>query len=400
MAEPLFELGQQVEDYIIEKQVGRGGMAELFLAKDLVLKRRVVIKVLSPIFSKKGDFKRQFLKEARIQANLDNPYIVHILRMFDYQYRLCLVMQYIKGTDLARVIKKAKNIKAKKGEEGALSAERAVHIFLQILEGIGFAHKYRVIHGDIKPSNVLLDRQGRAKVSDFGLSFLYHHGNKGQREMIQGGTPYYMSPERIFGEDVDFRSDIYSLGVTFYNMLTGKFPSGDKKKSNELLEFHLDGSLERSKRILDHFKDIRPRIKKAILKAIEKDPNNRHQSCLEFSLSIKEEATYDMYSELLRLSLLTKKDLTLAERAYLDKIAERKRLSPEEARDLEINIRKEIRLPPLDFIKEYKKAFKDILLKGREKDNTYLDDLDRTYVKNHRISKTEARLLREKVGNV
>ncbi|UCF56552.1 MAG: serine/threonine protein kinase [Deltaproteobacteria bacterium] len=352
MAEPTFNPGQQIEDYVIEKRMGKGGMAELFLAEDVVLKRKVVIKVLGLPYRTKEDFTKQFLKEARIQANLDNPHIVQILRVFNYHHNHCLVMPLIKGTDLARVIKKAKLIRESKGGKGALSVERAVHIFLQILEGIGFAHKYKIIHGDIKPSNILLDQQGRAKVADFGLAFLSPYGKNKKGEMSLVGTPSYMSPEQILNEEVDLRSDIYSLGVTFFNMLTGRFPLGDKVKSTELLEFHLEGSLDRAKRTLDEFKDIRPNIKEAILKALGKDPNDRHQSCLEFSLAIKEDAPYEMYSELLRFSLLTKDEITSAERAYLDKIAARKGLGPKEAKALEINMRKEMRLPPLNSTRE------------------------------------------------
>jgi len=397
LAEPIFNPGQRVKDYVIEKQIGKGGMAELFLARDTGLKKRVVIKALIPLFSKKEDFKEQFLREARIQANLDNPHIVQIFRIFNYQYNLCLVMQHIVGTDLAKVIKKAKSIRVRREEKGALSTERAVHIFLQMLEGIGVAHRSRIIHGDIKPPNILLDKQGRVKVADFGLSFLLPYGNREKRKMLPGGTPSYVSPEQILNKGVDFRSDIYSLGVTFFHMLTGELPSGDKRRLMELLEFHLEGSLDRPKRILDKFEGIHPRIKEAILKALENDPDNRHQSCLEFSLAIKEDAPYEMYSELLRLSLLTKSYTNSVERAYLDKIAERKGLSPEEAKALEINIRKEMRFPPLDFAKEYKKAFEDLLIKKRGKEDIYPDELYGVYVRKDRISKTQARLIREKV---
>jgi len=397
LAESIFNPGQRVKDYLIEKQIGKGGMAELFLARDLGLKKRVVIKALIPLFSKKEDFKKQFLREARIQANLDNPHIVQIFRIFNYRYNLCLVMQHVPGTDLAKVIKKAKAIRGKRREKGALSTERAVHIFLQILEGIGCAHRFRIIHGDIKPPNILFDKQGRVKVSDFGLSFLLPYGKREKGEISLGGTPSYMSPEQILDKGADVRSDIYSLGVTFFHMLTGDLPSGDKKKLMELLEFHIEGSLDRPKRILDQFEGIHPMIKEAILKALENDPNNRHQSCLEFSLAIKVDAPYEMYSELLRLSLLTKSYTSLTERAYLDKIAERKGLGPEEAKSLEINIRKEMRLSPLDFTKEYKKALEDLLKKRRETEDIDTDELYRVYVRKDRLSKTHARLIREKM---
>ena len=387
-----------MEDYLIEKQIGKGGMAEIFLAEDQALKRKVVIKRIKPRYSERTHFKKQFLREARIQANLDNPHIVQILRMFSHEENFCIVMPLIRGTDLARVIRKAKAIRQSKGGKGALSVQRAANIFLQILEGIGFAHKYKIIHGDIKPSNILLDQQGRAKVADFGLAFIARYGKDQKGELSLVGTPVYMSPEQILEEEVDTRSDIYSLGVTFFNMLTATFPSGDRIKAREILEYHLEGSLEEARLILDEFEDIPPHIKEAILNALTRDPNNRHQSCLEFSLAIKEDAPYEMYSELLRFSLLTKNDITSSERSYLDKIASRKGLAPEEAKALEISMRKEMGLPSLDFTKEYRDALNDLLLRGREKEDVYLDKLEKIYVRKDRISAGKAKSIRKEMS--
>ena len=398
MAEPILMRGQKLEGYLIKKQIGKGGMAELFLATDLLLKKRVVIKVLSSPFSKESNSKRQFLREARIQANLDNPYIVQILRLFNFQEDLCLVMQYVKGIDLARVIKRARTRKQKRGEKGALSVERAVHIFLQVLEGIGFAHKYRIIHRDIKPSNILIDRQGRAKITDFGLSFLLPSKRKDKEEWLQAGTPYYMSPEQILNNEADLRSDIYSLGVTFFNMLTGELPSGRKKKMIDLVEYHMEGSLEAPEQTLGGIEETPDGIRGAILKALDNRMERRHQSCLEFFLAIKEEAPYEMYSEILRVCLLSKSDITFRERVYLDRIAKRKGLTPEEAEGLEVNIRKEMRLPPLDFGKEYKKSLKDLLSLGEGKGDENLEQMERTYVIRDRISAIQARMLREQAG--
>ena len=197
MTEPTFRTGEKIEDYLIEKQIGKGGMAEIYLAEDQGLKRKVVIKRIKPRYSEREHFKKQFLREARIQANLDNPHIVQILRMFSHEDNFCIVMPLIRGTDLARVIRKAKAIRQSKGGKGALSVQRAANIFLQILEGIGFAHKYKIIHGDIKPSNILLDQQGRAKVADFGLAFIARYGKNTKGELSLVGTPVYMSPEQI-----------------------------------------------------------------------------------------------------------------------------------------------------------------------------------------------------------
>jgi serine/threonine protein kinase len=394
VGEAVFQPKQEVGEFRIHKKLAQGGMAELYLARDTVLKRNVVIKALTPPFCRKSSFKKQFMREARIQANLDNPHIVQVFRAFDHQDKPCLVMQYVKGTDLGKVIKKAKAVKEKGQEKGALAPERALHIFLQVLEGVGFAHKYRIIHGDIKPSNILLDQQGRAKVADFGLAFSRAHGHGGEGPV---GTPHYMSPEQLLNEAVDFRADVYSLGVTFFCMLTGQPPSSDRKKMTALLEYHLEASLEEPRSILEGFENIRPRIRDAILKALEKDPNDRYQSCLEFALAVREDAPHEIFSELLRLSLLPKPEMTLPERNYLDEIAHKKGLGREEAERLEINIRRELGISPLDFASEYQKAFADLVQKGRDQDETHLGLLNRVYIEKGRLSDREARSVREDI---
>jgi eukaryotic-like serine/threonine-protein kinase len=344
LPDPEFQPGQPIEEYIIGQRLERGGMGELYLARDVTLKRKVIIKVLSAPFSQKQEYKNQFLREAKIQANLDNPHVVQVFRAFVHQGVPCLVMQHVEGTDLEKIVKKATAVREKRREKGALSAERGIHIFLQVLEGIGFAHKYNIVHGDIKPSNILLDQQGRVKIVDFGLSFMLASGRKMKGESLPGGTLQFMSPEQLLNEDVDSRSDIYSLGVTFFFMLTGQWPTGERKRLTDLLEYHLEGSLEEPARMLEEVGTLRPRIRAAVLKALEKEQARRFQSCLEFSLAIKEDAPHELYSELLRLSLLASKEITPAERNYLDRIAKMKGLQPGEAEALERSIRREMGL--------------------------------------------------------
>ena len=344
MSEPEIQPGLRIEDYLIGQRLERGGMTDLFIARDLVLRRKVIIKALSHPFFHKQEHRNQFLREAKIQANLDNPHVVQVFRIFTYRDFPCLVMQYVQGTDLEKIIKKAKSMRDKRREKGALSMERAIHIFLQVLEGIGFVHKYKVVHGDIKPSNILLDQQGRVKIVDFGLSFTLASGKKIKGERLAGGTLQFMSPEQLLNEDVDSRSDIYSLGVTLFFMLTGQWPTGERKRLTDLLEYHMEGSLEDPERMLDELRTLRPGIKDAVLKALEKDQTRRHQSCLEFSLAIKEDAPHELYSELLRVSLLGTKEIKPAERTYLARIAKLKGLRPEEAEALEKSMRREMGL--------------------------------------------------------
>lgn len=346
MQDYTFRPGQEIGDFSILKPLGKGGMAELYLAKDKNLGRKVVVKVLSPVLTLRKDFQNRFKREARIQARLDNPHIVQIFGLMEFKGNLCLIMQHVRGTDLEKIIRTAKGLKEKRGLRGAISAERAMHIFLQILEGIGVAHNHRIVHGDIKPSNVLLDRQGRVKVADFGLAFAIRFQ---KRQTPEGGTPHYMSPEQILNRSCDVRSDIYALGVTLFHMLTGSFPFGEKKGRLDLVEWHMEGGLEDARRVLAESREIPVRIQGAILKGLESDPDRRHQSCLEFSLAIREEYAQEMFSELLRLCLLSGRVLTPSERSYLDRIAQKKGLSLKEARVLEKRIRKETSLPPANF---------------------------------------------------
>ncbi|MBN2123302.1 MAG: serine/threonine protein kinase [Deltaproteobacteria bacterium] len=388
--------GSRIEDYLIEKSIGKGGMAELFLARDLGLNRHVVIKVLSPLVHRKKDLSQQFIREARIQANLDNPHIVQIFRVFTHEETLCIAMQRVRGTDLERVIRRAKAWKERRGQKGALSVQRSLHIFLQILEGIGFAHRYRIVHGDIKPANILLDRQGRVKVADFGLSVSLSRDREYKGETAQWGTPYFMAPELVLEGKMDFRSDVYALGITLFNMLTGRLPF-EGRKLLELVESHMDGSQGEAQAILAEHEEINPRIQEALLRAMKNDPDGRYQSCLEFSLALRQEVQDETYSELLRLSLLTKKEVSPEERNYLDRAAEAKGLSREEAEILEAGIRKEMGLHPLDFEGEYERSLSYGLGRGKKRKGLPLSELNRIYVRKGRVSKARAGQIREKI---
>lgn len=396
MSISLFKSGNRIDNYLIERKIGKGGTSDLYYATDQDLQRKVVIKVLNSRMCNNATLCQRFIEEARIQANLSNPYIVPIFRMFEIDDNTCLVMQHIDGTDLSEIIKKARKNRELKGEKGALSTERAINIFTQILEGMGFIHKHGIIHGDIKPSNILIDKEGNVKIADFGLSSSVISTKEKIEKISPGGTPYFMSPEQLLGEKIDFRTDIYSLGVTFFNMLTGKFPFGERKKLFELLEFHIEGSIDEPKEILDEF-HIDPRIREMILKAIENNPHRRQQSCLELLLTLKDYESMEMYADLLRISVLTKAICTLAERNYLDKISAQKGLNPKEAETLENNIRKDMKLPHLDFVLEYKEALKTLKNAEDESAVSFLDELDKTYIQKGRISSKKADFIKKKI---
>jgi len=353
----LYQSGQMIEEYRIESNLARGKMSEVYLARDTFLDRPVVIKVIDPNLSHQPGFKEKFIREAKIQARLDNPHIVSLFRLLRKSHHLILVMQYIKGTDLNRVIQEALVRKKNDRLEGALSYPRAIHICFQVLEGIGFMHKYGILHGDIKPANILIDQQGRARITDFGLSTKISTNQKAQiSQPSKGGTLAFLSPEEFLGATVDIRSDIYSLGATFYYMLTGKLPAGDIKSTTDLMEFHLEGSLEITKEVLETIKGIPERASQALLKSLDPNQDKRYQSCFEFMLALKEETPQELYSEIIRSGFVAKEAISYRERHYLDKLAEQKGLTVKKADKLEQNIRKELGLHPLDFINEFQQA--------------------------------------------
>lgn len=353
----LYQNGQMLEEYRIEKNLARGKMSEVYLAQDTCLDRSVVIKVINSDLVTQAEFKEKFIREANIQARLDNPHIVQVFRLLRKSHQLILVMQYIKGTDLNKVIQEALARQKTDQLEGALSYPRAIHICFQVLEGIGFMHKYGILHGDIKPTNILIDQQGRARITDFGLSTRISTKNNGQTStQSKGGTLAFISPEELLGSTTDLRSDIYSLGATFFYMLTGKLPTGDIKGMTELLEFHLEGSLEIPKGVLESINGIPERTTQAILKSLDPIQDNRYQSCFEFMLALKDDTPQELYSEIIRSGFVAKEAISYRERHYLDKLAEQKGLTVKEADELEQNIRKELGLHPLDFINEFLQA--------------------------------------------
>jgi serine/threonine protein kinase len=207
-------IGENLGSYKIIGKLGQGGMATVFKAHESSLNRMVALKVLSPHLSEDADFIKRFQREAQAAAQLNHPHIVQVYAIGEEQGMHFFSMEYIKGETLAQVIKKEKQ----------LPLARAISVVRQVAEALDQAHQAGMVHRDIKPSNIMIDAAGRAKVTDFGIAHLARSQTKLTREGSVIGTPEYLSPEQCAGQAVDARSDIYSLGVTFYEMLTGKTP--------------------------------------------------------------------------------------------------------------------------------------------------------------------------------
>jgi predicted Ser/Thr protein kinase len=206
--------GKNLGNYKIIGKLGQGGMATVYKAHELSLNRMVALKVLSPQLSEDKAYIKRFSREAQAAAQLNHPNIVQIYAIGEEQGVHYFAMEYIKGKSLADI----------RQEEGVLKPEDAVPIIRQVAEALAEAHKAGLVHRDIKPSNIMIDAAGRPKVTDFGIAYVSYANTKLTRDGSIIGTPEYLSPEQCEGKTVDQRSDIYSLGVTLYELLSGKTP--------------------------------------------------------------------------------------------------------------------------------------------------------------------------------
>lgn len=262
-----FEPGSTIGNYLIVSKIGEGGMGLVYKAHDTTLDRTVALKVLSPHLFRNEEFLSRFRVEAQAQARLNGPNIVTLHSMFEVPGSLVLVMEYAEGQTLEQRL----------ANEGRLSVATTVWVFEQAMLGVERAHRMGIVHRDLKPSNIFITSTHEIKLMDFGVAkILDNKANTQSGSMI--GTLMYISPEQIKGHDADFRSDIYTLGITLYQAVTGVLPF-EKKTDYEYMNAHLHeqplppSSLQPA--IPQELEDI-------ILKAIEKDPDNRFQNVHEF----------------------------------------------------------------------------------------------------------------------
>jgi len=262
-----FEPGSTLGNYLIVSKLGEGGMGLVYKAHDTTLDRTVALKVLSPHLFRNQEFLNRFRVEAQAQARLNGPNIVTLHSMFEIPGSLVLVMEYVEGQTLDQRLH----------NEGRLSVASTVWVFEQGLLGVERAHRMGIVHRDLKPSNIFITNTHEVKLMDFGVAkILDNKANTQSGSMI--GTLMYISPEQIKGNDADFRSDIYTLGISLYQAVTGVLPF-EKKTDYEYMNAHLHEqplpptSLQPA--IPQELEDI-------ILKAIDKEPDNRFQNAHEF----------------------------------------------------------------------------------------------------------------------
>lgn len=204
-----------ISHYHILKKLGSGGMGEVYLAEDTELRRKVALKFFTPPSPGAAEAKTRFKQEAQLAASLNHPNIVTIYEVDEWEGKPYIAMEYVEGKTLREVIESAGG--------SPLPIERALDIAAQVCEGLKEAHRNGITHRDLKPDNILIDKNGRVKILDFGLAKL-KGAVKITKDSTRMGTPGYMSPEQITGAEVDHRSDIFSFGVILYEMLSGKLP--------------------------------------------------------------------------------------------------------------------------------------------------------------------------------
>ena len=254
--------------YELDREIGRGGMGIVYLARDRRLKRRVAIKLLPPELAFRGEIRTRFLREAETAAQLAHPNIVPIYSVDERDGLVFFVMTYVEGDNLA----------VRLHQRGAMDPAEARRILLEVARALAFAHERGVVHRDIKPDNILLDREeGRVMVTDFGIARAITDGADARLTAtgMAIGTPAYMSPEQSMGDrEIDGRSDLYSLGVVAYQMLTGELPF-NASSTPALLVKHLS---ETPTPVSHKVPGLPPDLARAVMMLLEKEPVDRFPS--------------------------------------------------------------------------------------------------------------------------
>jgi len=256
--------GQKINDrYQIIRLIGEGGMANVYLAQDTILDRKVAVKILRGDLADDEKFVRRFQREAISASSLSHPNIVEMYDVGEDDGKYFIVMEYIDGRTLKSLVKR----------RGALTLEEVVDIMLQLTSAIAHAHNGYIIHRDIKPQNVLILDDGRVKITDFGIAMALNSHELTQTNSVMGSV-HYLPPEQANGNGATIKSDIYSLGILMYELLTGKIPF----KGENAVEIAIKQMKEQIPSVCKENPDIPQSIENIILKSCAKNPKNRYDN--------------------------------------------------------------------------------------------------------------------------
>ena len=266
--------GSIIGDFAIVSEIARGGVGIVYLARQISLDRPVALKLLQERFTGDKEFVDNFVREARAAARISHPNIVQAYAVGEEDGIYYFAMEHLDGDTMKQVLKRDKIVPPR----------RAAEIISEIAQALDCAwNEQKLVHQDIKPDNIMLTHRGQAKLADLGLARVAteaHEENEADEVM---GTPQYISPEQLTGAPTDVRSDIYSLGATFFHLVTGRFPYLGKD-GNEIARQHVEGTLTEPKTLV---KDLPDEINRIILKMMNKDINQRYQSAADVAADLK-----------------------------------------------------------------------------------------------------------------
>lgn len=269
-----------IQNYEILNLISEGGMGKVFLAKHVSLDREVAIKKLHSELTLNFDFKQRFLNEAKILAKLNHPNIITIFDFIEEGNDFYIIMEYVKGETIDVLMK---NLNA------PFNYQRGISIFKKILNAFNYAHQHGIIHRDIKPSNIIIDTNDTPKILDFGIAKILQSDHNLTKAGTKMGSLYYMSPEQVLGQDVDHRTDIYSLGILLYEMLTNNLPYLIQTNTEyEIMECIMKQDISDIISI-----DIPQGINNVIRRATAKNVNDRFQTMEEFKFALDDFKTLD-----------------------------------------------------------------------------------------------------------
>ena len=256
--------GQKINDrYEIIKTIGEGGMANVYLANDTILDRKVAIKVLRGDLSNDEKFIRRFKREALSVSNLSHPNIVEVYDVGEEDGNYYIVMEYIEGKTLKQLLQK----------RGVLTLNEVIDIMTQLTDGLAHAHEAYIIHRDIKPQNIMIEDNGLVKITDFGIAMALNSTQLTQTNSVMGSV-HYLPPEQANGKGSTVKSDIYSLGILMYELLTGSVPF----KGDTAVEIALKHMKEKIPSIRKQNPTIPQSVENIVLKATAKNPKNRYDN--------------------------------------------------------------------------------------------------------------------------